>query len=347
MIKILFVLLLIGVVKCVLLYRAYRILPLVELKRRARSGDHGATALYKVAAHEDELNALLYISGVACAIAVVVMASRASWWFATIIILFIAWLIFWAPRPRPGGLIWRYGAVASKPLFRVVNFLHVFLAPAAKLFPASTRLHVHTGIYEKEDLLSLLQAQKRQAGSNIREEDLKIAEGALTFGDKKVGDCMTPRRSVRFVSENEAVGPMLMDELHATGFSRLPVTSDSAKTASPKVTGILYIKDLIDHPDKGRVRDVMRKKSAFINESCSLHQALDAFLKSHQHLLVVVNNFEEVAGVITLEDVLEQIIGTRITDEFDKYEDLRAVAGLEAEKERKNHNDEIVAPAAE
>lgn len=344
--QILFVLLFLALIKSVLLHRAYRILPPSELKRRARNHDHDASALYKVAAHEAELDVLLFITGSLSAAAVFIMAARATWWLAALVILITAWLLVWAPRPKPNKLIWRYGVLASKYVFWIVDFLHVFLAPIARLVPLSVRVQVHTGIYEKEDLLGLIQAQAKQPDSNIRAEDLKIAEGALTFGDKKVGDVMTPRRKVRFVSENEAVGPMLMDELHATGFSRLPVTNDSVKAASPKVTGMLYVKDLIDHPDKGRVREVMRKKPAFINESCSLHQALDAFLKSHQHLLVVVNNFEEVAGVITLEDVLEQIIGTRITDEFDKYEDLRAVAGIEAKSERKNHNEEIVAPEA-
>lgn len=343
----LFILLLLALIKSVLLYRAYHILPVKELKRRARAKDHQASALYKVAAHCPQLDVLLFISGSLSAAAVFIMAARATWWLAAATILFTAWLLVWAPRPKVGGWIWHYGVFAAKPIFWIVDFLHVFLGPVASLLPASARLHMHTGIYEKEDLLELIDAQKRQPDSNLSEEDLKIAEGALTFGDKKVGDIMTPRRAVRFVSENEAVGPMLMDELHATGFSRLPVTSESVKAASPKVTGMLYVKDLIDHADKGRVRDVMRKKAAFINESCSLHQALDAFLKSHQHLLVVVNNFEEVAGVITLEDVLEQILGTKITDEFDKYDDLRAVAGIEAERERKNHNEEVVAPKPE
>jgi CBS domain containing-hemolysin-like protein len=68
-----------------------------------------------------------------------------------------------------------------------------------------------------------------------------------------------------------------------------------------------------------------------------LADALQAILKTRQHLFVVVNRFEEYVGVISIEDILEQIVGSPILDEFDQYDDLRAVAARQAEKDHKLH----------
>lgn len=331
--KILFVLLVLGLVKTVLLYRGYHILPSYELKRRARAQDQNAAALYKVVAHEPELNLLLFISGLSCGSAAIVMATQATWWLGVITILVAVLLIFAEPKPKVGKLTWRYAVLTSKPMFKLVNWCYIFLHPLAGLLPKTSHNPSHAELYEKEDLLDLLSNQAKKLDSNLRDEDLKIAASALTFGDKKVDSIMTPRKKARFVSENESIGPVLMDELNATGFLRFPVTSDNSKAISPKVTGTLYINDLVDHTGSGRVRDVMSKRKFFINESCTLHQALDALIKNHHHILIVVNNFEEVVGMLMLEDVVEQVLGKRITNEFDKYEDLKAVAGLMSQKE--------------
>jgi magnesium and cobalt transporter len=158
---------------------------------------------------------------------------------------------------------------------------------------------------------------------------------------------MTPRRAIKFVAATESIGPLLMDELHKSGHSRFPVTKNVSKAASPDLVGTLYLKDVIGHEGGGKVKDLARKDVYYINEDSNLRQALSAFLKTHHHLLIVVNNFEEIAGVLSIEDVMEQIIGQPITDEFDNYEDLRAVAKEEARNEKEKHNEIPVAPKAE
>ena len=150
---------------------------------------------------------------------------------------------------------------------------------------------------------------------------------------------MTPRRLVKMVVASDPIGPVLMDELHDSGFSRFPVVKEASKTANPEIVGMLYMHDLVGHLEKGRVRDVMKKKVYFINETQSLKEALAAFIRTEHQLLVVVNNFEEIVGIITIEDVLEQILGEKIVDEFDRYDDMRAVAGKEAEEGHDKHSE--------
>jgi CBS domain containing-hemolysin-like protein len=83
----------------------------------------------------------------------------------------------------------------------------------------------------------------------------------------------------------------------------------------------------------------MRRDVVYIHDEQSLHDALAAIIKTHHHLLIVVNSFEEFVGVISIEDIFEQIVGRSIQDEFDQYDDLRAVATRAAKQEHQDHTE--------
>jgi len=134
-----------------------------------------------------------------------------------------------------------------------------------------------------------------------------------------------------------------MDELHASGHSRFPVYQDKPDN----VIGLLYARDLINAHASGQVRNLMKKRVLYIHEDQTLSQALQAFLKTHHHLFIVVNSFEEKVGVVTLEDIVEQIIGKPVVDEFDKYDDLRAVAAHSAKIEHQKNDEPQPRPAPE
>ncbi len=343
-----YILLVIGSVKIIMLYKMYNSVPALELKRLARDGNHRAASLYKVANYQASLDAFLWITGTAMASVLLIWSARTNWWLASLLITGIAWLVIWAPAPRWEGRFGALSAISAKYLASVLAFLNPVLGRMATWLPPTARVQLHSGLYEKKDLLDLLNNQNQQLDNRIDGSDLKIASGAISFGDKTVRSVMTPRRKLRLVGAGETVGPMLMDELHKTGHSRFPVVKDStAKNATPEIVGTLYLKDIIGYQGGGKVKDQARKDVYYINEDASLRQALGAFLKTHHHLLIVVNSFEEIAGVLAMEDVFEQIIGQPIIDEFDNYDSLRAVASKEAETERKNHNEVPVAPKAE
>jgi magnesium and cobalt transporter len=201
---------------------------------------------------------------------------------------------------------------------------------------ATKRLHpivVHTGLYEKEDIIDLIEKQKVQLDSRITKQELDIVKHALNFGEKTVHDVMTPARMIKKVSVVDMIGPILMGELHESGHSRYPVY----KEKPDNIVGTLYLRDALQAKQGGFVKDVMRKDVFFVNEQRDLAHVLDAFIKTKHHIFLVVNNFEEIVGLITLEDVIEQILGKPIMDEFDQYEDLRAVAQMDAEKDRETH----------
>jgi CBS domain containing-hemolysin-like protein len=235
-------------------------------------------------------------------------------------------------------LLWKIAALISGPTFKVLHFLHPALSRISKLFSRLNPITIHTGLYDKEDLLDLINTQNHQIDNRIDEQDLKIAFGALTFGDKLVRDVMTPRRAIKLVAASDTIGPLLMDELYKSGFSRFPVVKAPTKEANPEIIGTLYLKEIMAHQAGGKVADVMKKGVNFINESQNLREALAEFLKTQHHLLVVMNDFNEIAGVISLEDVMEQILGQKIVDESVQPEAPRAEALEQAEKEHKNHS---------
>jgi CBS domain containing-hemolysin-like protein len=101
-----------------------------------------------------------------------------------------------------------------------------------------------------------------------------------------------------------------------------------------RFVGTLFLHDLVGLKKSGVVSQVMRQEVYYMHEEEQLAHALHAFLKTNHHLFVVVNTFEEFVGVVSIEDVLEQILGRQIVDEFDQYADLRAVARSMADKER-------------
>lgn len=342
--KLVYVLLVIIFAKCILLYKMYNSVPVLELKRQAKAKNQRANSLYQAANYAASLDTLLWVIGAVAGITLFIWSTRTGPWLASAVMLVSALLIIWAPAPKWDGWVGSVAALTAKPLGRLLSFLNPVLGRIASLAPPASRAHVHTGLYEKKDLLEFLTKQNKQLENRIPETDLNIAYGAMSFGDKLVSTVMTPRRKVKLVGAGDSVGPLLMDELHKSGHSRFPVVKDSPKAANPEIIGTLYLKDILGHDGNGKVKDLARKDVYFINEDSTLRQALSAFLKTHHHLLVVVNSFEEIVGVLSIEDVLEQIIGQPIVDEFDSYSDLRAVAAKEAKQEHSEQEHQEVVP---
>ena len=164
-------------------------------------------------------------------------------------------------------------------------------------------------------------------------DEKKRLMSTLHFSDKTVEDVMTPRGMIDSIDKGELIGPLTLDDLHRKGHSRFPVTDGDID----HVVGILHIKELLtlEKKDSQSAAEAMEKRVYYINQDQTLDHALAAFLKTRRHLFVVVNGYRETAGLVTLEDVIEELIGREIVDEFDVHDDLRVVAARNA---RDNNN---------
>jgi len=164
---------------------------------------------------------------------------------------------------------------------------------------------------DREDLLIFLRdAQKRHV---IDPEALSMIEGVMQFSELRVRDIMVPRVQMTVVSQDadlETIFPLVVESAH----SRYPVIGEDRT----EVVGILLVKDLLVHSMKNRalpVKDVMRP-AQFVPESKRLNVLLREFRATRSHMAIVVDEYGAAAGLVTIEDVLEQIVGD-IEDEHD------------------------------
>ncbi|MCA9318548.1 CBS domain-containing protein [Candidatus Saccharibacteria bacterium] len=328
----------------VAVYSGYVSLPTIELKRRARRGDVVASVLYRAVCYGVTVKILLVVIAGVFAYGSLVCLERSLGvvWASLLAILFLFWGIgITQSRGKARQYSIRLATWSAPVITWVTERTHPILDAIARRLRRIRPVQFHTGVYEKADLVTLLETQSHQPDNRIPLEEINLLKHALTFGDKLVGDVMTPKRVVSAVSPDDTVAPVLMDSLHATGHSRFPVVKSSSDS---QVVGVLYLHEAIKHQNAPKVSDVMRSRVIYIHQNYSLFQALQAFLKTQQHLFIVVDEFEEYVGVLTIEDVIEQVIGSPIVDEFDKYDDLRAVAASAAKREHKAHQANEVKP---
>jgi magnesium and cobalt transporter len=175
---------------------------------------------------------------------------------------------------------------------------------------------------DRDELRNLL----RDVGERgvLDPDSLQMIEGVLQVSEARVRDIMVPRSHMAVVERDaplEEILPLIVESAH----SRFPVIGDSRD----EVLGILLAKDLLayctsQHDTLFSVRDVLRPV-AFIPESKRLSMLLKEFRASRNHMAVVVDEYGGVAGLVTIEDVLEQIVG-EIADEHDSEEDAYIVA---------------------
>lgn len=169
---------------------------------------------------------------------------------------------------------------------------------------------------DREQLVELLRDAQRR--SLLDADALGMIESVLQVSEMQVRDVMIPRAQMDVVSR-DATPDEIVAFIVESGHSRFPVISDSRD----EVVGILLAKDMLRYRLDGGIafdiKDVMRP-AVFIPESKRLNVLLKEFRASRNHLAVVVDEYGGVAGMVTIEDVLEQIVG-EIEDEHDIDED--------------------------
>ena len=159
----------------------------------------------------------------------------------------------------------------------------------------------------------LEQALELTSDDNTKEEEQRILKGIVRFGSTSVKEVMTPRTSVVAIDEQTGYHEAL-NKMTESGYSRIPVFEENLD----QIKGLLYVKDLLPYMDASEKfgwQDLMRQPF-FVPESKKIDDLLGEFQRRRVHLAIVVDEFGGTSGVITLEDVLEEIVG-EISDEFD------------------------------
>ena len=209
-----------------------------------------------------------------------------------------------------------YNLKFSKLMAFPISILKVLFNPLSNLLISSTSI-IDKKIDKKIELLNadeLEYALDLTKDSVDNKEEKKILEGIVKFGNTDVKQIMTPRTDV-VAFQNDLDYKSLINDLKAVKFSRIPVYEDSFD----KIKGILYVKDLI-----GKIKEPanyqwtkLLRDAKFVPENKKLDDLLKEFQEEKTHIAIVVDEYGGSSGIVSLEDVLEEIVGD-ITDEFDE-----------------------------
>lgn len=196
-----------------------------------------------------------------------------------------------------------------------LTLLYRLTKPAAKIMVSSSTM-LNKIVSKKDDQLSTDELEKALSISDIKEgQDKEMLEGILTFGEKEVGDIMISRVDVTAIEYHDT-WTEAVDVIIKSGYSRIPVYD----TSQDVIKGILYSKDLL--PYIGKQSDSFRwqtlvREAYFVPETRRIDDLLEDFRKKKIHIAIVVDEYGGTQGIVTLEDIIEEIVG-EIDDEYDE-----------------------------
>ena len=245
----------------------------------------------------------------------------------TISVLFIAEII-----PKTIGVTyWR--TIAPSTAY-VIFFLNKIAYPLVFISKSITRLislNATTEKISREEIIAFAGIGERAGAIKSAEND--IIENLLKVGSKKVRDIATPRSVVFAFDENTNVG-LAKDSDDIYVYSRIPVFNNSLDN----VTGLVFSQDILEKNLDGLV-DVSLKEIKVsiytVSENLPLLKLYNLFIKRREHMFLVHDEYSQTSGIVTLEDVLEELLGVEILDETDEVADMRQLAKDMAKKIRK------------
>lgn len=239
------------------------------------------------------------------------ISETASFLIQAVLVTFII-LLFGEVIPKVYAT--KYNVGLAKMMSSALIVLRTLASPLSYLLVSSSSL-IDRRIKKKTDSISVdhlehaLNITKDVAES---EDEKKILEGIVKFGNTDAKQIMTPRVDV-IAFDISITYQELRAQILDAKFSRLPIYEDTFD----QVKGIIYVKDLLKHLDEEDLvwQDLLRP-AKFIPENKKLDDLLSEFQESKNHMAIVVDEYGGTSGVVTLEDVLEEVVGD-ITDEFD------------------------------
>ncbi|MBD5291413.1 MAG: gliding motility-associated protein GldE [Bacteroides sp.] len=199
-----------------------------------------------------------------------------------------------------------------------VNFLYRFFSPLARLMVKSTAL-VNRVVTKREENISTDELEKALEISDVKEgRDKEMLEGILSFGERDAREIMIPRVDVTHI-EFHASWEDVMKVILDSGYSRIPVYD----TTHDSIRGVLYGKDLLPYigkTERPRWQSLIRE-AYFVPESRMLDDLLEDFRRRKIHIAIVIDEYGGNQGIVTLEDIIEEIVG-EIDDEYDEVDTM-------------------------
>lgn len=207
----------------------------------------------------------------------------------------------------------KFARFLSVPLFYLIK---IFRPINSVLIFSTSFINTRIHNYNKNISVDQLSQALELTSQTELKEDKEILKGIVKFGNKSVEEIMRSRVDVIAADFKFSYGKII-NIITESGFSRIPVYADTFD----HIKGILYIKDLLPHTQKGatfRWQSIIRPPF-FVPETKKIDDLLEEFQKNKVHMAIVVDEYGGSSGIVTLEDILEEIVG-EISDEFDEEE---------------------------
>lgn len=288
-----------------------------NLRRKAELGEPRAVTVYDLRRRGNLLLSTLLLGNVAVnAILSVYLGSIVSGVVASI---FATALIFLFGEIIPQAVISRFalpfGSVTA-PLVRVlITMFYPVTYPIAFALDRLLGEEIPT-VYSKHELMTIVSEHEDSAHSPIDADEERIVHGALQFSHRRADEVMTSLENTVMFSADHIIDEDLYETISEEGYSRYPVFDGNRH----HVIGILFAKDLLMETEGVAIRDAngaLERDFLTTSPGTLLDGLLARMLKSRKHIAVVVSKDSKCLGVITLEDIIEEIIQFEIEDEDD------------------------------
>lgn len=293
-----------------------------EVKRKADLGDKYAQKIYPVRKDGNLLLSTLLIGNVLVnSVLSIFLGDLFSGIFAVTISTALI-VIFGEILPQAFSS--KYPLKVGANSVFLVKFFTFILYPACK--PIAVGLDLLLGRelatpFSKDELSAIIKEHEENEHSNIDSDEKDIILGALEFSDKEVCEIMTPKKVVYMLEENQEITSELLKEIKEKGHTRIPIY----KQFKDNVSNMLLVKDLI-HTDKTKVGEVDKRRVLKVSLDTKLDTLLNTLIASKTHIAIVTDHYDTMLGVVTMEDIVEEILKKEVVDETDQHEDMREQA---------------------
>ena len=229
-------------------------------------------------------------------------------------------VIFGEILPKSAAMVYaEHVLIFAAPILRVLAFLIAPIAWAMKkcVTGIGLLLHIDLGtqqVFVTRDEIEQFVKIGEESGA-LEASERRMIDGIIDFDETRVHEIMIPRTDMIAIEADAKLGDavsLFIDE----GHSRIPVYEESPDN----IIGILYVKDTLKNLSEGNlesgVRELLRKP-IFVPETIRTAELLENMRREHIHIAIIVDEYGGVAGIVTMEDILEQIVG-EIQDEYDE-----------------------------
>lgn len=289
-----------------------------ELKRKAKLGNKKAQKLYPFRKNAHLSLASILLANVAFASGAAIILGDSFNGFVAVAISTLLLVIFSELLPQ---------ALFTKDALAFCARFTPFLTMAVVItYPLSKPLqlildrwfgeHGTKRLHSRHELGLLINDHLDEPASELDEDEVEIIRGALLLSEKQVVDIMTPIANVFWIDHGATVNGRMIDRIKGAGYSRIPIFDKKLSVCY----GVLLMKDLVDvdfDESPSKVKDLRLHTTKTIGPRTALDTMFRHFIAAQTHLIPVIQN-GSVVGIVTIEDLIEEIIGHEIVDESDR-----------------------------